>query len=66
MCVTKHKFVALVLDGAMRKSTWDRKPVKKAQTIVEADIWAFLQLIFWPKQSINFLNPSLKDLYFIL
>ena len=60
-CITKRKFIALILDGAMRKAAKDRKPVKKASTFDEVDIRAFLQLIFWPKQSINFPNQSLKD-----
>ena len=60
-CITKSKFVALALDGAMRKAAAERGPVKKAATFNEADVRAFLQLVFWPKQSINFPNPSLSD-----
>ena len=60
-CVTKLKFVSLALDGAMRKAAKERGPVKKAPTFQEADVRELFKLIFWPKQSSNFPNPSLKD-----
>ena len=60
-CVTKLKFVALAIDGAMRKAAKQRGPVKKAPTFQESDVRDLFQLIFWPKQSTNFPNPSLKD-----
>ena len=61
LCITKNKFVALALDGAMRKAAAERGPVKKASTFSEADIRALLQLIFWPGGSTNFPNSSLQD-----
>lgn len=45
----------------MRKAAAERGPVKKAATFQEEDVWALLQLIFWPHQSINFPNQSLID-----
>ena len=60
-CITKNKFVALALDGAMRKAAAERGPVKKASTFNETDIRALLQLIFWPGGSTNFPNPSLAN-----
>ena len=60
-CITKIKFVALALDGAMRKAAAERGPVKKASTFGEAEVRALLQLIFWPRQSTNFPNPNLVD-----
>ena len=60
-CVTKNKFVALALEGAMRQAAAQRGPVRKAKTFEEADVRALLQLIFWPSQSINFPNQSLSD-----
>ena len=43
-CVTKLKFVSLVLEGAMRKAAKERGQTKKAPTFSEADIRVFLQL----------------------
>lgn len=61
ICITNKKFVALILDGAMRKAAKERGPVKKATTLGEEDIRDFLQTNFWPRQSVNIPNPNLKD-----